>query len=201
MNEHTNFFRGNCYERSFFIMRNKTKRMATNAMLAALYFTLSMLAVPVGGLKLTFEHLPVIMAAVMFGPVDALVIGGLGELANQMMTYGLTPTTVLWMTPAMFRGLSMGLCAKYLSKYVGADAVIEKKLPIAFLVTCVVSGLICSLLNTFTLYVDSKMYGYYSYALVFGVFWIRMAASAVSSVLMAAAGKPVLAAMKKAKII
>ena len=83
MNEHTNFFRGNCYERSFFIMRNKTKRMATNAMLAALYFALSMLAVPVGGLKLTFEHLPVIMAAVMFGPVDALIIGGLGELANQ----------------------------------------------------------------------------------------------------------------------
>ena len=183
------------------MMRNKTKRMATNAMLAALYFALSMLAVPVGGLKLTFEHLPVIMAAVMFGPVDALIIGGLGELANQMMTYGLTPTTVLWMTPAMFRGLSMGLCAKYLSKHVGADAVIAKKLPVAFLVACVVSGLICSLLNTFTLYVDSKMYGYYSYALVFGVFWIRMAASAVSSVLMAAAGKPVLAAMKKAKIV
>ena len=183
------------------MMRNKTKRMATNAMLAALYFALSMLAVPVGGLKLTFEHLPVIIAAVMFGPVDALIIGGLGELANQMMTYGLTPTTVLWMTPAMFRGLSMGLCAKYLRKHVGADAVIAKKLPVAFLVACVVSGLICSLLNTFTLYVDSKMYGYYSYALVFGVFWIRMAASAVSSVLMAAAGKPVLAAMKKAKII
>ena len=182
-------------------MQNQTKKMATNAMLAALYFALSMLAVPVGGLKLTFEHLPIIIAALMFGPVDALVIGALGELANQMMTYGITVTTVLWMTPAMFRGLSMGLCAKLLSKYVGADAVIEKKLPVAFLVTCVISGLICSLLNTFTLYVDSKMFGYYSYAMVFGVLWIRLAASAVSSVVMAVAAKPVLAAMKKAKIV
>ena len=182
-------------------MQNKTKRMATNAMLAALYFALSMLAIPVGGLKLTFEHLPIIIAALMFGPVDALVIGALGELANQMMTYGFTVTTVLWMAPAMFRGLSMGLCAKFLSKYVGANAVIEKKLPLAFLVTCVISGLICSLLNTFTLYVDSKMFGYYSYAMVFGVLWIRLAASAVSSVVMAAAAKPVLAAMRKAKIV
>ena len=182
-------------------MQNKTKRMATNAMLAALYFALSMLAIPVGGLKLTFEHLPIIIAALMFGPVDALVIGALGELANQMMTYGFTVTTVLWMAPAMFRGLSMGLCAKFLSKYVGANTVIEKKLPLAFWVTCVISGLICSLLNTFTLYVDSKMFGYYSYAMVFGVLWIRLAASAVSSVVMAAAAKPVLAAMRKAKIV
>ena len=181
-------------------MQNKTRKMAACAMLAALYFALSMLAVPVGGLKLTFEHLPVIVAAMLFGPVDALVVGALGELANQMMTFGLTATTILWMTPAMFRGLSMGLCAKYLRKYMGLDAVIEKKLPLAFLVTCVVSGLICSLLNTFTLYVDSKMYGYYSYALVFGVLWVRLGASAVSSVVMAVAGKPVLAAMRRAKI-
>ena len=182
-------------------MQSKTKKMAVSAMLAALYFALSMLAVPVGGLKLTFEHLPVIIAALMFGPVDALIVGALGELANQMMTYGITATTILWMTPAMFRGLSMGLCAKLLSGSVGLNGVIEKKVPVAFLVTCVVSGLICSLLNTFTLYVDSKMYGYYSYAMVFGVLWVRLAASAVSSVLMAIAGKPVVVALRKAKII
>lgn len=182
-------------------MQNKTKRMAVNAMMAALYFALSMLAIPMGGLKLTFEHLPVIIVALMFGPVDALIVGALGELVNQIMTYGITTTTLLWMTPAMFRGLSMGLCAKLLRGYVGLDAVIEKKLPVAFWVTCVITGLICSLLNTFTLYVDSKLYGYYSYAMVFGVLWIRLGTSAVSSVVMAVAAKPVLSAMRKAKIV
>lgn len=182
-------------------MQNQTKKLATNAMLAALYFALSMLAVPVGGLKLTFEHLPVIIAAMLFGPVDALIVGALGELANQMLTYGFTATTLLWMTPAMFRGLSMGLCAKLLRGYMSLDAVIEKKLPLTFMVVCVISGLICSLLNTFTLYVDSKLFGYYSYAMVFGVLWIRLGASAVSSVLMAIVAKPVMAAMRKAKIV
>ena len=178
-----------------------TKRMALNAVMVALYIALSTLAIPLGGLKLTVEHLPVIITAVLFGPLDALLVGGLGELINQMLTFGFTPTTILWMSPAMFRGLSMGLCAKFLGKYVGLNAVIEKKLPVAFLVTCIISGLICSLLNTFTLYVDSKMFGYYSYAMVFGVLWIRLATSAVSSVLMAVVAKPVAIALRKAKII
>ncbi len=181
-------------------MQKKTRRIAINGMMVALYFALSMLAIPMGGLKLTFEHLPIIVTALLFGPLDALIVGALGELLNQMMTYGFTVTTVLWMTPAMFRGLSMGLCTRILGKYMSPEAVIAAKLPVVFLVVCVLSGLICSLLNTFTLYVDSKLFGYYSYAMVFGVLWIRLAAGAVSSVLMAVAGKPVLVALKKAKI-
>lgn len=178
-----------------------TKRIALDAVLVALYFALSMIAVPIGGLKLTFEHLPVIICALLFGPVDALLVGGLGELINQMLTFGFTPTTILWMTPAMFRGLSMGLAAVWAGKTLGLEALLEKKAPVAFWITCVISGLICSLLNTFTLYVDSKMFGYYSYAMVFGVLWIRLAASAASSVLMSVAAKPVVAALRKAKVI
>ena len=178
-----------------------TRRLALNAVMIALYIALSTLAIPLGGLKLTVEHLPVIITALLFGPLDALLLGAFGELINQMLTFGFTPTTILWMAPAMFRGLSMGLCAKYLANHAGLTAVIEKKLPVAFLVICVISGLLCSLLNTFTLYVDSKMFGYYSYAMVFGVLWVRLATSAVSSVLMAVVAKPVVIALRKAKII
>jgi len=178
-----------------------TKRIVLDAVLVALYFALSMIAVPIGGLKLTFEHLPVIICALLFGPVDALLVGGLGELINQMLTFGFTPTTILWMTPAMFRGLSMGLAAVWAGKTLGLEALLEKKAPVAFWIACVISGLICSLLNTFTLYVDSKMFGYYSYAMVFGVLWIRLAASAASSVLMSVVAKPVVTALRKAKVI
>ena len=179
----------------------KTRRLVLDAVLVALYFALSMIAVPIGGLKLTFEHLPVIICALLFGPVDAVLVGALAELINQMLTFGFTPTTILWMAPAMFRGLSMGLAAVYAKKSLGLDALLEKKAPVAFLVVCVISGLICSLLNTFTLYVDSKMFGYYSYAMVFGVLWIRLAASAASSVLMSVVAKPVVTALRKAKVI
>ena len=58
--------------------RFTAKRLALNAAMVALYFALSMMAVPVGGFKLTFEHLPIILCAVLFGPVDALNVGALG---------------------------------------------------------------------------------------------------------------------------
>lgn len=178
-----------------------TKRLALNAAMVALYFALSLLAVPMGGLKLTFEHLPVILSALIFGPVDAMLVGGLGELVNQMLTYGLTPTTVLWMMPALFRGLSMGLGAWLIKSQLSLDAVLKQNLPIVFMITCVISGLICSVINTAVLCLDSKLYGYYSYHMVFGVFWVRLAASAVSSVLMVVAAKPVAHALKKARMI
>ena len=181
--------------------RFTVRRLTLDAVLVAVYFALSMLAVPIGGLKLTFEHLPIIICAVAFGPVDALLVGLLGEFMNQMLTYGFTPTTLLWTLPALFRGLSMGLCARLVKKHLGVDALMEKKFPAAFAAVCVISGVICSCINTFAFYVDSKMFGYYSYAMVFGVFWLRIGASAISSVVMAVAAKPVVTALRRGKMI
>ena len=181
--------------------RFTAKRLALNAAMVALYFALSAMAVPIGGFKLTFEHLPIILCAVLFGPVDAVIVGALGEFINQMLTFGMTPTTILWMAPAMFRGLSMGLCAKLAPKTLGLEPLLEQKIPVAFWICCVISGLICSGINTGVLYLDSKMYGYYSYAMVFGVLWLRLGASAISSVLMSVVAKPLAHAMRKARVI
>lgn len=181
--------------------RFTAKRLALNAAMVALYFALSMMAVPVGGFKLTFEHLPIILCAVLFGPVDALIVGALGEFINQMLTFGFTPTTILWMAPAMIRGLSMGLGARLAPRFLGLEALLEKKVPVAFWVLCIIAGLVCSLVNTFTLYVDSKMFGYYSYAMVFGALWVRLGTSAISSVVMSVVAKPLTQAMRKARVI
>ena len=181
--------------------RFTAKRLVLNAAMVALYFALSTLAISIGGFKLTFEHLPIIICAAFFGPLDALLVGALGEFINQMLTFGFTPTTILWMTPAMFRGLSMGLAAKFGPKLFGKKALLETKVPVYFIVFCVVSGLLCSLLNTFTLYVDSKMFNYYSYAMVFGVLWLRLGSSAITSVMMSVVTKPLAHALHKARVI
>lgn len=177
------------------------KRIAMNAVMVALYVGLTLLTIPLGGLKLTVEALPVIICAVAFGPVDAAIVGFLGEMLNQMMTYGFTPTTLLWILPAVVRGLFVGLCVLGLKKKLSADALLTGKTAAILVAVCIISGVLVSLLNTFTLYVDSKMYGYYSYAMVFGVFWIRIITGMISSAAMGVATVPIVTALKRAKLI
>lgn len=181
--------------------REETMRLVMNAALIGVYIVLSYLAIPLGGLKITFEHFPVILSAIAFGPADAMLVGGLGELINQMVTYGFTLTTVLWILPILFRGAFLGILSKLWSNRMGADAICKSRFPLAFIIICIVSGLFASCLNTFAFYVDSKMLGYYQYALVFGTFLMRVLMSAISSFLMGLMTKAVLYALRKQGLI
>lgn len=177
------------------------RRMALDAVMIAMFFALSMFQITAGGLKFTFSALPIIICAVIFGPVDAFLVGLLGALLEQMMTYGFTPTTILWILPAGIRGLFIGLCLLPLKKHADGETLLRGKRIIAFYAICLVSAVIVSCFNTFTLYVDSNMYGYYTYALVFGALVARIVTGLISSALMATATIPVVAALKRAKIV
>ena len=177
------------------------RRMAINAVMIAIYIILSVhFIIPLGGLKITIEALPVILCAVLFGPADAAIVGGLAEFINQLLTFGITPTTALWVLPAVVRGLFVGLCLLPVRKQaVGQNLLLGKRL-VAFYIICLVSAVIVSCLNTFTLYVDSKMFGYYSYGLVFGSFALRIVTGLVASTAMAALTIPLYTAMRRAKL-
>ena len=71
-----------------------TKRLVTVAVLIALYTVLSLFSANLGLIKLTFESFPVLVASLMFGWVDGLLVGAVGGLLNQMLTYGFTVTTL-----------------------------------------------------------------------------------------------------------
>ena len=178
------------------------RRMAINAVLMAIYVVCAMyLTIPLGGLKITIEALPVILCAVLFGPADAAIVGGLAELINQMLTFGFTPTTALWVLPAVVRGLFVGFCMLPIRKRSIGQSLFTGKRLIAFYIICLISAVIVSCLNTFTLYVDSKMFGYYSYAMVFGSFVLRIITGLVASSAMAALTVPLANAMRRAKLV
>ncbi|MEE1315440.1 MAG: ECF transporter S component [Faecalimonas sp.] len=181
--------------------RRLTSRLALNAIFIALYIVLSMLAITIGGLKITFEHFPVILCAVLYGPVDAILVGTMGELFNQLTSFGLTPTTLLWILPIVFRGACIGICGKVLAKWMSPIAILQKKIPVCFLSICILSGIVSSALNTFAFYVDSKMFGYYSYVLVFGSLIARLALGVVTSVIIGYCVKTVLYALRKANYV
>ena len=186
-------------------MQKKVKniiRVPVDGMLIAIYIVLSLsfMTLNVGGLKITFEHFPVVLCAILYGPIDAMMVGALGELFNQLTTFGLTPTTALWVLPIVVRGLFVGLYQKSLKKQMVSQASLKAKTPIIFMIVCIVSGILSSCINTFALYVDSKMFGYYKYQMVFGVFGVRIGLSVVTSIIICLVITPVIYALRKARL-
>lgn len=159
------------------------KRLTLNAMLVALYVLLGFWKIPVGNiLRVNLASFAVVVCAVIFSPVDGLIVGFLGEFLSQILgPYGLTPTTLLWVLPEAARGLLLG-CAMlaFYKKHTLAE-LMKPSVVLWYLAACVVTGLIASGLNTFALYVDSKMFGYYNYYMVFGVLLVRLGLAAVMS--------------------
>ena len=176
------------------------KRLATDAVLIAVYFALAVLSIEIAGVKITFNSLPVVLAAMVFGPVDGFLVPFLGEFLSQMLRYGLTPTTVLWMLAPALRGLIVGLAVRGL-KSMSVDALLGEKRPWVYFVVCALAAVVTSLGNTGAYYIDSKIYGYYSYALIFGVAGVRIVSNVVSSLLTAVIAIPVLAALRRAHLI
>ena len=174
-----------------------TKRLVIDALLIALFFVLSMLAVEIMGVKITFVSLPTVVCAMLYGPVDACIVGLLGAFLEQMLKYGFTATTLLWILPAAIRGLIVGLGVMLFRKQMSTDAIASSKKPFVYYAVCIVAGLVTSCAKTLVYYLDSVINYYYSYALIFGVFWTRLATGALSSFLTATVALPVVLALRK----
>ena len=166
-----------------------TRQMALDAVLAAVCAVLGYYGPDLGNLKITFEGLPVILAALLCSPLDGAAVGGIGTLLYQLLRYGVTATTPLWILPYILCGLLVG--------WIGDRCAPEK----SFLrLACTVlagEGLIF-LLNTLVIYADSKIYGYYSYAYVFGSFFVRLGICGAKTLLYAAVLPGLLAALRRA---
>ena len=152
----------------------KTRRIVLIGLLVAMYVVLSLfLTVTLWNYKITFEALPILVGAFLLGPVDGFIIGFLGSFLNQMLTYGFTATTLLWVLPHAASGFIVGLLAK---KIKGGYTVKNVA------VITIISALCVTFLNTFAMYVDSKMYGYYSKTFVFGALGIRIITGVVTAI-------------------
>ena len=154
-----------------------TKRLTSLAMLIAVYCVLSILApVKIANFKFTFEAFPILVASLLLGPVDGLIVGGVGSFIYQLLFsgYGITATTLLWVIPHAVSGLIVGLYAR--SKNYSLDYI-----QTGFIAT--VSAITVTALNLLALYIDSKLYGYYSKALVFGNLLIKIITGVVLAII------------------
>lgn len=181
-----------------------TKRLAINAMLIAIYVALRYFNIPLGNsFRFTLAPFSVILCALLFGPVDGMIVGLVGEFLSQVLgPYGLTPTTLFWCIGETLRGLTLGLCSTLLLKkwLLSAERLNRKQLVI-LLICCVVTGVLASLGQTLALYVDSKMMGYYTYAMVFGALVWRILVYVVLSGAFGYLSLPIISALRKTKFV
>ena len=166
-----------------------TKRLTIDAMLAAMCAVLGYVAIDLGAIKITFESFPVLVGALMYGPADGAVIGCLGTLVYQLLHYGVSATTLLWMLPYIALGFFCGLYAK--KKHFA----LTRTQTVA---AAVISGLAVTVMNTGVIYLDSKLYGYYYPAIITGMIIPRILISIAESVAFGFTLPSVISSVKKA---
>lgn len=151
------------------------KRLATLAILIAINVVLSIITpIKLANFKFTFEAFPILVSGILLGPIDGLLVGLLGSGIYQILFsgYGLMITTPLWILPHAISGLIVGLYSKRHNLRLNSTQI---------LFITILSALIVTMFNTFAIYVDAKLFGYYSFAYVFGSILFKIAAGIILS--------------------
>lgn len=168
-------------------------RLCRISVMVALYVLLNMVAVKAGNLRITFASLPVVVSALLFGPIEAVLAAFFGEFGSQLLSYGLAPTTVLWLIPPAVRGLVVGAAA-------GASWRTGRPLesrPWAGYAACILAALATTGANTLAIWADSLIYGYYSPAVVFGAIAVRLVTGIITAVIIATVALPLAGLLRR----
>lgn len=121
----------------------KTQTLVVSALLMAMHVVLSIWSINLPFMKINLSGLPIIVGALLFGPVIGTLVGLLGHFLYQMLIYGLMATTIIWVIPIGVRGLIIGLYAKHKKFKLGNFETF---------VLIIISSLVVTVLNTIGLY-------------------------------------------------
>ena len=159
--------------------RTNVRRMCYAALLAAMYLPLSLYAaVQVGNVRISFGSLPVVIAALLFGPLDAAVVAMVGEFFKQLLTYGVTYTTALYLIPPALRGLVIGGAVLLLRQ---RGERLEERRTLCYAV-CILAAVCTTVGNTLVNWLDSVLMGYYFPGLILGDFVWRLIVGMLNAV-------------------
>ncbi len=185
MLRYPSFARGLAKGAAFIAKLRIVHRIAIDAMLTALYFALSYFSIPIGGIEISLASFPVVLSALVFGPLDSAFVALLGEFLDQVLKYGVTLTTAFWIIPPMLRGLTIGLFAFFFAK---RGRRLEENL-FAYILVAILGAFLTSGGNTLASYLDSLVYDY-PLALVYVMMAIRFAVGMITAIIIALACRP-----------
>jgi len=172
------------------MINKRIAKICRIGIMAALFFLLAKLTIHVGNVRvLDFASLPLILTAILFDPVEAICAALLGEFISQLLGYGLTATTVLWILPPAIRALTVGIFVKCSKKHM------EERIVYTYIAT-VVAALITTAANTLVSYIDAVVYKY-SYAYVLTELPVRLGTGVLTAIVIASIVIPMCRVLRK----
>lgn len=166
--------------------KSKVKSLCRVGIMAALYVLLTTLSVKAGNLHITFASLPVVVLALLYGPAESAAAAVVGEFLNQLLSYGITATTLLWLIPPAVRGIIIGLAAMRL---LDSPRPLESR-PTTYYAVCIGAAVATTICNTAVIFLDSHIYHYYTFAVVFGDAAIRFVTGMITAAVISTAALP-----------
>lgn len=167
---------------------SRIRRMCMDGMLVGIFVVLAKLTIKAGPIHIAFSGLTVVFATCYFGMADGLIVALLGETIIQLTSsYGIGPTTPLWLWSPSFRALILGLF----------DLPFRKKgdhidLHIVFYgIASLIAGLFVTLVNAGVEFLDAWIIGY-SFAVTLPILGLRIVSSIVSCAAVAILSIPLL---------
>ena len=175
------------------ISKKYIQKLCVCGILSALYFALEFLSqelsqIVAGRIELPLSSLPLILAAVLFGPIWGGAVGLIGGFLSQAFSqYGLMVTTPIWIAPAVIQGIVMGVLFYCFKKRCDFQTLF-------FEILC--SSIVLTFLNSVALYCDGLINHYTS--TVFSVtLAIRICFGIAASIIFAILTPPIVNTVKK----
>ena len=167
---------------------SRIRRMCMDGMLVGIFVVLAKLTIKAGPIHIAFSGLTVVFATCYFGMADGLIVALLGETIIQLTSsYGIGPTTPLWLWSPSFRALILGLFdLPFRKKGDHSDPHL-----VFYGIASPSAGLFVTLVNAGVEFLDAWIIGY-SFAVTLPILGLRIVSSIVSCAAVAILSIPLL---------
>ena len=140
-------------------------------------------------LKITLAALPFLIITFLCGPLEGLISGLVGTFLSQLLTFGITVTTPLWMIPYAVQALAAGLIFRGLGRKITLKAMG---------ISIFISGFIAVILTWIASYVDGVViFKYMTPEVLVGLIPLRLLVWVIVSVVYTAVTYPITRAVIK----
>lgn len=139
-------------------------RITLTGVCVALYIVLNLLTFKIGNIiEISFTMLPVIFIAIVYGPIEGMIVGALGEFVNQL-NWELSVMTPVWMLAPIMCGLVVGLLFRHKNPLQNV---------VLWIVTIIAAQIAITGSNTLAMYINNIVYPVWPIEIVWWVILIR----------------------------